>query len=115
MKTITAYTIIIGAWIKYNRQKHELGQAEFANKIDSSQAMVSKMEQGKMVLNVLQLKAIWEYFEISPEHFFEDVDLVIKTLEDSGIDITNTIPESSPKRILRTEQVLGIIHLIGHF
>ena len=68
------------------RKMNHLSQEELAEKLGISRQTLSKYETGESVPDIEKCKVIADYFEVSVDVFFNDIDWNPKTQEITEID-----------------------------
>ena len=66
------YHKIISSQIKKLRKKEKLSQEEFAEKINCSREIVSRVENLKERVSLKMLLRLSQLFNISPKYFFDE-------------------------------------------
>ena len=108
----TSYTVLLGSLIARLRKQNSFDQIQFAELIGMSQPTLSKIENGQIVLSVVQLKIIAENLNTSPGSILENVELIVNNLEERGIVIKDHKPDQTMNFFLGAAAIAGILAYI---
>lgn len=87
--------IQVGKLIRSLRKENNISMTDFAQKLEVSQASVSRIEGGIQEVNFTMLNKICEQFEISLSTFF----LLLENKVDTTIDISNAQDNHPPENL----------------
>ncbi len=84
------YTALIGHILMSYRQRANLPQLPFADKLGITQSAYSRIEKGGTAVTLVQLKAICRVLNVNPAQVVADVETWSDNLRQKGVTIIET-------------------------
>jgi transcriptional regulator with XRE-family HTH domain len=102
----------VGFKIKRLRERKNISQEEFADKLDISQGTLSKIENGTVEkIDFLFMQKVCDYFEVDPNYFLDGETVINEVQTNNGVVYNkgtfNNFPEDLLKNVVNNQDKIA--------